>query len=164
MQQTVQEVVYRQSDLVYRLALARMGNRPDAEDLYQEVFLRYMRTKPRFDSDVHEKAWFIRVTINCAKSLWASSWRRKVLPLGEEIVVEDAADQELYIDLQQLPAKYREVLHLFYYEDYSVEEIAQLLQRKPSTVRTQLTRGRRQLKQYLQEEEAYVQAEVSKTL
>lgn len=147
-----EEIVRRYSDMVYRLAMAQVRKYADAEDVYQEVFLRYFAAKPQFASEEHRKAWLIRVTVNCAKKFWASAWVRHTVPLEEGAVFETREDSTLWEQLQTLPGKYRAVLHLFYYEDLSVEEISDLLNLKPSTVRTQLTRARRLLKRKLEEE------------
>ena len=80
-----EETVRRYSDMVYRLAFARTGNTADAEDVYQEVFLRYLRSDPQFTSEEHRKAWLLRVTINCAKKLHAAPWRRRTEPLSETL-------------------------------------------------------------------------------
>ena len=140
------------ADLVYRLAFARTGTKYDADDVFQEVFLRYIKKQPVFGNEEHRKAWFIRVTINCSKKLWNSAWKRKVGPLTETIPFETKEDMDLSGELRRLPPKYREVIHLFYYEDMSLEEISQALNRKNSTVRTQLTRARALLRTVLKEE------------
>ncbi len=147
------QVVERYSDMVYRLAVSQMRGKSDADDVYQEVFLRYFRRKPEFDSEEHRKAWFLRVTLNCCKKQWASPWRKRVVALEEaqSVLSVSPADMELREQLLRLPQKYRAVVHLFYYEDMTVEEISALLTRKPSTVRTQLTRARRLLREYFQE-------------
>ncbi len=140
------------SNMVYRLAFARTGTKYDADEIFQEVFLRYIRKQPVFENEGHRKAWFIKVTVNCSKKLWGSAWKRKIVPLEETVLFETKEDIDLYNELQQLPAKYREVIHLFYYEDMSTEEIAEVLERKNSTVRTQLTRARALLKNILKED------------
>ena len=147
----VANVVKNYSNMVYRLAFARTGNKHDADDIYQEVFLRYIRNQPYFENEEHKKAWFIKVTINCSNKLWRSAWRRKTMPLNETLPFESKEDIDLYKELQQLPAKYREVIHLFYYEDLSTEEIAEVLDRKSATVRTQLARARKLLKNIMKE-------------
>ena len=139
----VDEVVDKYANMVYRLALAQMKNKHDAEDLFQEVFLRYI-SKPRtFESEEHRKAWLIRVTINRGRSLW-TAWFRKNEPLDESLVAETKVDIENDLSeyLALLPQKYRPVIHLFYYEDMSVREISAILDAKESTVRTWLTRAR----------------------
>ena len=147
-----EQVIRFYSDMVYRLAFARTGTRYDADDVYEEVFLRYLKKKPEFDSEEHRRAWLIRVTINCFNTFLTSVWQKRTQELPEDLPFQDKEDYELYSSLQQLPARYRSVIHLFYYEEMSVEEISSLLHRKPSTVRTQLTRARAQLRDLLKEE------------
>lgn len=146
-------VISLYSDMVYRLAFARAGNSTDADEIYQEVFFRYLKKKPVFKEEEHRKAWLLRVTVNCSAKLCGSYWRKKVVTLTEDFHFETKEDTDLYNELQTLPEIYREVIHLFYYEDIPVDEIARLLGRKNSTVRTQLTRGRRLLKNLLEEDD-----------
>lgn len=158
-QQAFNQLIERQGQLVYKLAFARCGNQADAEDIFQQVFLRYLTKKPEFVDAEHEKAWFIRVTVNRSKSLWGSAFRRHTQPLDNDLADtladsrdplagrEDLAD--LADALNQLPPDYRVLIHLFYYEDISTAEIAQLLNRREGTVRMQLTRARRQLQEIL---------------
>ena len=128
--------------------------RCDAEDIFQEVFLRYFRSAPVFSEEEHRRAWLIRVTVNCAKKFWTSAWMRRTVPLEEaEGLFQETEDTLLWEQLQLLPGQYRAVLHLFYYEQLSVGEIGKLLGEKPATVRTQLTRARRLLRKQLKEEE-----------
>ena len=148
-------VIRTYTNMVYRLAFSRTQCRDDADDIYQEVFLRYIRKHPVFSCEEQRKAWLLRVTINCAKKFHLSFWQRKTGPLEEDIVFETKENEELYMELRRLPEHYRMVLHLFYYEELSVEEISQLTNTKPSTVRTQLTRARRRLRTIM-EEEKYV--------
>ncbi|QHI73565.1 RNA polymerase sigma factor [Aminipila terrae] len=148
----IELVVKRYTDMVYRLAFAQTRNKSDADDIFQEVFMRYIRKKPEFQTEEHRKAWLIRVTINCSKKLWASAWKRKTEGLDESAIFQEQDEKYLYLELKKLPVRYRAVIHLFYYEDLSIEEISKILKRKPSTVRTQLTRGRYKLKEILKEE------------
>ena len=137
----IDEVVSKYSNMVYRLALAHMKSKSDAEDVFQDVFLRYI-SKPRaFESEEHRKAWLIRVTINRCRSLW-SAWFRKSEPLDETMAFETKEENDLFEYLAMLPVKYRSVIHLFYYEDLSVKQISKILGAKESTVRTWLTRAR----------------------
>ena len=149
----VEKVIEACSDMVYRLAFARTGTKQDADDVYQEVFLRYLKKRPVFESDEHRKAWMLRVTVNCSNSFLSSRWHRDRAELPEDLPFEDKRQQDLYMELQQLPVKYRDVIHLFYYEELSVEEIGKMLRRKPSTVRTQLTRAREMLRRFMKEED-----------
>ena len=144
----------RWGDMVYRLALARTANVPDAEDVFQEVFLRYFRHEDRFRSDEHRKAWLIRCTLNRAKSLLGSAGRKRTVPLetAEEVGVEDDY-REVYAAVLSLPAKYRAAIHLHYFEGLSVTEIAQMLNVPEGTVKSQLSRGRALLRDMLEEVE-----------
>lgn len=145
----IDETIEKYAGMVYRLAFSQTKNKSDADDVFQEVFLKYISTNRTFQSEEHEKAWLIRVTINCSKSLWLSAWRRHTVPLQEEIAFDMPEDDELYHVLLQLPKKYRAVIHLFYYEDMSIAQISEILHEKESTVRTQLTRARAELRNLL---------------
>lgn len=160
------EAILQYSEMVYRLTYSLVKDRYDADDIYQEVFTSYIRKNPQFQSKEHEKAWFIRVTVNCCKNFWKSAWQSRTEGLIEAVQkkredmlagAEESADQEaqklaMIEQVKLLPEKYRIVIHLFYYEDMSIEEIGKVLKSKPSTVRTQLTRARRVLKKRLKEE------------
>ena len=148
------QAVRQWGDMVYRLALARTASVPDAEDVFQEVFLRYFRHEEKFQSDEHRKAWLIRCTVNRAKSLATSPWRRRTVPLetAEEVGVEDDY-REVYSAVLSLPGKYRAVIHLHYFEGLSVAEMAQMLQVPEGTVKSQLSRGRALLRELLKEVE-----------
>ena len=148
------QVVNRWGDMVYRLALARTANVSDAEDVFQEVFLRYFRHEEKFYSDEYRKAWLIRCTVNRAKSLTASPWRKRIVPLetAEEVGVEDDY-REVYSAVLSLPGKYRTVIHLYYFEGLSVTEIAQMLNAPEGTIKSQLSRGRALLRDMLEEVE-----------
>ena len=148
------QVVERWGDLVYRLALARTASVPDAEDVFQEVFLRYFRHEERFHSDEYRKAWLLRCTLNRCKSLLSSPWRRRIVPLetAEEVGVEDDY-REVYSAVLSLPEKYRAVIHLHYFEGLSVAEMAAALDSTEGTVKSQLSRGRALLRDMLKEVE-----------
>ena len=145
-------VIRRYSDMVYRLAFARTGNRSDAEDLYQEVFLRYLTRAPAFTSEEHRKAWLLRVAVNCANRFHTAPWRKRTEPLSEALSVPAPEGEDLWEELRRLPEKDRTVLHLYYSEDRTTEEIAHMLDRNPATVRSQLLRARANLKKLLVEE------------
>lgn len=139
---SVDDLLERYASMVYRLAFSRTKSRYDADDILQEVFLRYIRRKPDLESEDHRKAWLIRTTINCSKTLLTSAWFRKTAPLEDTLYSEMKEHSEVYYAVLELPAKYRTVIHLFYYEDYAVAEIAALLCCKESTVKSQLRRAR----------------------
>ena len=141
------------SNMVFRLAFARTKNNHDANDIMQEVFLRYMKNKKEFKDEDHKKAWLIKTTINCSKTLLTSAWFRKTTSLEDNIVEELKEKSEVYYALLKLSKKYRTVIHLFYYEDMSIAEISSLLNIKESTIKSQLNRARNKLKEILKEEE-----------
>ena len=145
--------VERWGDMVWRLALARTANVQDAEDVFQEVFLRFFRHEDELQSDEHRKAWLIRCTVNRANSLLSSPWRRKTVPLevAAQVGVEDQY-REVYSAVLSLPARYRAVIHLHYFEGLSVAEIAGTLNLPEGTVKSQLSRGRAFLRDLLNEE------------
>jgi RNA polymerase sigma-70 factor (ECF subfamily) len=151
----LEQVLELYGNMVYRLAYACMRSTMDAEDVYQDVFLRYFRKRPVFGSEEHRRAWLLRVTVNQARTVFRSAWFRRTVPLDERAAFSEPEEQKLDEALMQLSGKDREVLHLYYYEELPVREIGALLHRKESTVRTQLTRARRRLGEILKGE-AYV--------
>lgn len=146
--------VQRWGDMVWRLALARTASVPDAEDVFQDVFLQYFRHEDKFHTDEHRKAWLLRCTINRCKTLMASPWRRRTVPLdtAAEVGVEDDY-REVYSAVLALPGKYRAVIHLHYFEGLSVAEMAQTLDMPEGTIKSQLSRGRALLRDMLKEVE-----------
>ena len=141
---------------VYRFAYARLGNRADAEDVTQETFLRLCRAAPDFPDEPRARAWLFQVAANCAADLRRAPWRRREvsveqMPEGEEAAPEPSGVLELVLSL---PAKYRSVIHLYYYEDASVAQIAQILSISQGAVKSHLHRGRELLEARLREEEA----------
>ena len=150
--QECEKIIRTYAGAVYRLAYSYSRNRTDADDIFQEVFFRYLKKQPKFKNTEHAKAWFLRVTANCAKSFLTSAWKRHTQSLEQDMIFEQPEENHLDEALRQLPMKYREVIHLYYYEGYQTDEIAKILKRKPSTVRTQLTRAREYLAKILKEE------------
>ena len=142
-------------DTIYRVALNYLRDPSAAEDVCQEVFLRLFRSGPSFDSPEHCRNWLIHVALNECRRALASPWRR--IEIREELPsdsrVPTPEEESVFRAVMELPQKYRVVLHLYYYEGYSTKEIAGLLRRTESTVRSQLDRGRERLKQLLLEAE-----------
>ena len=149
---TPEQLVHAYGDMVYRLAYAQTRSRHDADDVFQEVFLRVVQRRPSFDSEAHEKAWLIRVTLNCLKSHWRAAWRRHDVPLDDRIPCPAPEERALADALRRLSPKARAAVHLFYFEGYTAEEIARMGGEKPSAVRTRLTRARAQLRDLLKGE------------
>lgn len=142
-------VIEKYSSLVYKLAFTQTKSKSDADDVFQEVFLQYIKSRKTFESEDHRKAWLIRVTVNSCKTLQKSAYRRHSIPLDENYVFEVKKENELYQVLKELPLKYRTVLHLFYYEDLQIEKISKILKISQNLVRMQLTRARGLLKEKL---------------
>lgn len=152
------EVQFRQKlsqykDTVYRIAYAYLRNRADAEDVAQETFLKLYTSDKVFPDEGTEKAWLIRVTMNACHNLRRSVWYRNRVEMPEELSELSFTPKEsaLYAAVFSLPDKYRVVILLYYYEEYSVGEIAEITGRNPSTIQTQLQRARKRLKMLLEQ-------------
>lgn len=145
----------RHADTVRRLCVVHLKSYADAEDVFQTVFVRYARRDEPFESPEHERAWFVRVTINACRDLLRSPFRRRTVPLDEVLEVVDPSSEggsearEVLAAVLALPQKYRDVVYLHYYEGYSAPEIARLLGRNVNTVYTNLTRARERLRDAL---------------
>lgn len=146
------EAIQRYGDTVRRLCMVHLKNYADTEDIFQTVFLKYALTSVSFDSAEHEKAWVIRVTLNACKDLLKSIFRSRTVSL-EELVEQPAqlsADhREVLEAVLSLPAKYRDVVYLHYYEEYTAPEIARILGKNVNTVYTRLTRAKGLLREKL---------------
>ena len=150
-------IIEKYFNMIYRLAVSQTKDIHNAEDITNEVFLKYMNSSKTFESEEHIKAWLIRVTVNSSKSLFSSSWFKKNVPLEEDIPVDMPEEEsEVYGAVLKLPPKYRAVIHLFYYEDMKTAQIAQILNLKETTVRSQLSRARDMLKEILKGDDYFV--------
>lgn len=155
MRQPVQELITRYRDNLFAAAFNVCKNAQDAEDIVQDTFIQYYTLKKEFDNEQHIRAWLFRVAINKAKNITHTFWRRNKIPLEdymETLIFETSESEDLFETVMNLPDKYRVIIHLFYYEDYSVHEIADILKISESNVKVRLTRGRRMLKETLKEE------------
>ncbi len=148
----IERVVNEYATMLLRVAYSQLNNRTEAEDAVQEVLLKYMEKAPVFQSEEHEKAWLLRVTVNHCKNHLASAWFRKRADLDEGIPALDNAELEVVSAVAALPAKYRAVVHLYYFEGYSTKEIAEILHSRPNTVSSRLSRARALLAKALKEE------------
>lgn len=159
---STEDMVDRYADMVYRLAITQVGNKEDAQDVFQEVFLRLVRFRERIKSEEHLKAWLIRVTINCSRKHTGSIWKRRVhfFESEEETEIKDYSTEDEYEKIEnedsplkkavmQLPEIYRIVIYLFYFEDMKVEQISCILHDKESTIKSRLHRARELLKMKL---------------
>ncbi len=158
-EKTFVDVLNRRGSMVYKLAFVHMKSEYDAEDIYQIVFERYLKYEPEFSDEQHEKAWFIVATINACKTMISSSWNRHNITLGEEgwqSVLSDYSKSNMTTEdnvvieaLLQLPDADRVIMQLFYYEEYSVKEIAHIMELKVGTVTTRLSRARKRMEKLL---------------
>jgi RNA polymerase sigma-70 factor (ECF subfamily) len=146
-------LVTRHENRLYRTALAITGSASDAEDAVQEVFLRTYEKAPEFVTEEHERAWLVRVTVNLCNSNLRSPWRKRTQPLLASYPAAEPEQHELLEYILALPPKYRTVIHLFYYESYSVKDISKFTGQKESTVRSLLTRAREKLRFVLKEDD-----------
>ena len=147
--------IERYADMVRRICMVHLKNESDTEDIFQTVFLKYVLHSAPFESEEHEKAWFIRVTINACRDLLKSFFRSRVVPLEEWTGSAAPAEQgpegrEVLAAVLALPAKYRDVVYLHYYEGYTAAEISGLLGKNVNTVYTRLTRARQRLQETLE--------------
>ena len=151
-EQEVNNALRRYSDTVRRVCMIHLKNHADTEDIFQTVFLKYLLNQTVFENEAHEKAWFIRVTINACKDLLKSFFRSHTVSIEELVQLPadiPAEHREVLEAVLSLPSKYREVIYLHYYENYTAPEISQLLGKKVNTVYTLLTRARQLLKETL---------------
>ena len=141
-------------DRLFAAAFQVCGNAADAEDAAQEALLRYHVSAKQFESEQHIRAWLLRVASNCAKNVSRSFWRRNIVPLEEymhSLEFDTGESRQIFREVMGLPEKYRMVIHLYYYEDYTVAEIGKILGLTQSNVKARLSRGRQLLKKNLQE-------------
>ena len=150
-----QELFEKYQNNLYAVAFNVCKNAEDAEDVVQDTFIQYYSFKKQFDNEQHIRAWLIRVAINKAKNMNRTFWRNNKMSLEdyiETLTFETPESSELFEAAMSLPEKYRIVVHLFYYEDYSIHEIAGILKLSESNVKVRLSRARSLLREKLQEE------------
>lgn len=143
----------RYMDMVFRLAFSYMKSTSDADDVTQNVLLRLLKNAKPFESEEHARFWLVRVTVNECKRALRSPWRRAgdIEEYANELHFETQEHSELFYAVMELPEKYRTAIYLYYYEDYSTDEIARLTGTPAATVRTRLRRGRELLRAGLEE-------------
>lgn len=141
----------RYIDTVYRVAFNYIKSAADADDVTQNVFLKLLQERKGFESDEHVKNWLIRVAINECKNLTRSKWWRQESfeDYAATLTFDTPARSDLFYAVMELPKRYRLPIYLYYYEEYSTQDIADILKVPKSTVCTQLKRGRELLKEAL---------------
>lgn len=143
----LEAILLRNAETVYKIAFLRTKNTHDAEDIMQEVFLRYVKKQPSFESNEHEKAWFIRTTLNRTKSFFTSAWKKHTVALDEEAVyVESEFNRDLFDEVMNLPKEISTAIHLYYYENMPIKDISAVMDKSESAVKSLLFRGRKLLK------------------
>ena len=149
----VEEALDRHGDSILRLAYSYLHNRSDAEEVLQDTLVRLFQNQPSFESRDHEKAWLLRVAANLSKNRLAYNKRRAADALQDTLAAEEREDLSFVWEaVKALPPNYRDVIHLFYCEGYSTAQIAEILDRKETTVRSSLSRGRQKLRDILKED------------
>lgn len=148
-EQEVNRAVDKYADTVKRICILHLKNTSDAEDIFQEVFLKYALCDTAFENQNHEKAWIIRVTVNACKDLIKSFFRSRTVSIDELISLPAGEKEDLSYVLEAvlgLPEKYKDAIYLHYYEGYSAAEIGKIIGKKENTVYSLLSRGRLMLK------------------
>lgn len=150
--QEVNRAMEQYADTVRRLCMIHLKNYHDSEDIFQTVFLKYVLSSVKFENKEHEKAWFIRVTINACKDFFKDFFRSHTVPLEELLYQQEelTPDNSNVLDaVISLPEKYRDAVYLYYYEGYTTDEIARILKKNKNTVYTLLTRSKQLLREKL---------------
>lgn len=150
----IAQLVEMYASMIYRIAYTRMQNVTDAEDITQEVLLKYLKAGKTFRDEEHRKMWLIRVTVNTIKSSLTSAWRRHTVALDDvtEPSYEASELPVLKEKVEKLPERYRLPMYLYYYEELSVKEIAHVIKSTEGTVKSLLSRGRKMLRDELKED------------
>lgn len=150
--QQAEEILNEYGNCILRLAYSYLHNRSDAEEILQDTLIQFLKVMPSFESAAHKKAWLLRVAGNLSKNRIDYNRMRSTNELNEELIAEEREDLSyVWEAVKSLPVKYREVIHLFYYEGYPTAQIAEILQKNEATVRSHLKRGRTRLKEILKE-------------
>lgn len=152
MQEKLNELIARQGDRVYRMAFSICPG--EADDVWQEVFLQWLRKQPDFPDEARERAWLLKVTANLCRSRLRSPWYKRREELSATIPAPEAAGETLRELIERLPKDLRAAVYLHYYEGYSTKECAELLGVKESALRMRLHRARALLKNWIEEDDA----------
>lgn len=157
-----EEIIRKYADMIYRAAIVQTRNRDQADDIFQEVCEKIWIHNRQFESEEHCRAWIFRVVVNSCKNMWNSAWNRKIVVDTEQVrrIREENGESDdrsgtmnhVIAAVQSLPAKYRMVVHLYYYEEYSQKEIAQILSVREGSVSSRLSRARKMLRKILEKE------------
>ncbi len=140
------------SEMIYRIAYAVLKSKSDAEDILQEVLIKYFTTSKKFKNEEYRKNWLIRVTLNMSYNLKKSAWKRRIVPLDNEIKFEYKYQSEIFDVIENLDKKYKDVVLLYYYEDIPIKEISKILKISEDNARKRLSRARKKLEVILKKD------------
>ena len=152
--QEYERLVSLYQDNIYRVAINGCKNYADAEDVVQNAFIKLLEREGAFENDDHARKWLIRVAVNECNNLWRSPWKIHTVSIGEmsqEPMFTSTEKSDLYYAVKELPVKYRQIVHLYYFENYNTKEIAQIMKLSETAVQTRLLRARQKLKEKLKE-------------
>lgn len=144
----IEKIIKENADMIYRIAYQNVKNKSDAEDIFQDVCMQLVTKNAPINDNIHIKYWLIRVTVNKCKNFHKSAWRRKTESIDDHINLQASQSEynEVLEEIWQLPTDYRNIIYLYYYEDYTIAEIAQILGKNQNTIRSRLQRARKKLK------------------
>ncbi len=142
----IEQVIVKYADMIFRIAYQNLKSKADAEDIFQEVCVTLLTKNPPLDDEKHLKYWLIRVTINKCNNFHKSFWHNKIESIDKYTELEQPQTKAVMEEIWQLPKQYRNVIYLYYYEDYSIAEIARIMDKKvKNTISSQLQRARKRL-------------------
>ena len=145
-----EKIVRQYADMIYRIALHNLKNPADADDIFQEVCMTLLTKDAPLNDDVHIKNWLIRVTINKCSNFRKSLWQSRIDSIDDHTELTAPETQFVMEELSKLPTHYRNIIYLYYYEEYTVPEIAEMLSKSKNTINSQLQRARKKLKKILE--------------
>lgn len=147
----IEQVIVKYADMIFRIAYQNLKSKADAEDIFQEVCITILTKNPPLDDEKHLKYWLIRVTINKCNNFYKSFWHNKIESIDKYTELEQPQTKAVMEEIWQLPKQYRNVIYLYYYEDYSIAEIASIMDKSQNTISSQLQRARKRLGKILSE-------------
>ena len=150
-EQLIEHAIRKHADMIYRIAYQSLKNRHDAEDILQEVSLCLVTKNAPLGDEAHLKNWLIRLTLNKCRDFHKSFFRKNSEPLDEHLELEAPERQEVLEEIFKLPRDYSVIIYLYYYEAYTISEIAEILGKNPNTVSSSLQRARKRLKKLIKE-------------
>ena len=147
----IEEIVEEYSNMIMQIAYQNTFNKTDAEDIMQEVFIKVIKNINKIETKEHLKAWIIRVTINLSKDYNKSFWNKNTTEMDENIAYFDEETKEVFKEIKKLKPEYRNIVYLYYYQGYKINEISEILKMNQNTVSSNLTRARKELKNILEQ-------------